>query len=70
MANSKEKYLTILNNQTQNKDVKILKWFLEHIKTENQWVFFTVCKWENNKRIYYPTQELRDLYNSKISKLD
>lgn len=70
MINSREKYLTILSKQTQNEDVKILKWFLEHIKTQNQWSAFTICQWENNERIYYPTQELRNLYNSKISKLD
>lgn len=60
--NIKERILKELEEQekTEGKTAKtdIIRYFLKKIKTSSQFNAFIICKWVNNKRFYYPSEEL------------
>src|SRR3546814_3669900 len=46
-------------------DLKTLRWFLGCCKTSSQWTAFTSAAWVNGRRHWRPTEQLRNLAETR-----
>lgn len=46
-----------------SEDLQLLRKFLSAIKWESQWRDFTDCRFNQNRRFYYPNKQLKNLAN-------